>query len=108
MASACWSTLSLRCIRFVYNLLDLNTIKTYVFHYRYIFYALLKDAFGERVQMLYTDTDSFFLYFFVEDLAKEIISRPPLRDAFDFSEITNGHFSKFGRGKSNLHAGEVG
>ena len=58
--------------------------------------------------MLYTDTDSFFLHFFVEDLAKEIISRPHLRDAFDFSEISNGHLSKLGRGNANLHAGEVG
>ena len=34
----------------------------------YIFYPLLKDAFKEKVRMLYTDTDSFFLQFFVEDL----------------------------------------
>ena len=27
----------------------------------YTFYAELKDVFGERVRMLYTDTDSFFL-----------------------------------------------
>ena len=58
--------------------------------------------------MLYTDTDSFFLHVFMEDLAKEIISRPHLRDAFDFSEISNGHLSKLGRGNANLHAGEVG
>ena len=58
--------------------------------------------------MLYTDTDSFFLHFFVEDLAKEINARPHLRDAFDFSEISNGHLSNFGRGNANLHAGEVG
>ena len=86
----------------------MNTINTYVSHYRYTFYALLKAAFGERVRMLYTDTDPFILYFFVEDLAKEIISRPHLRDAFDFSEIINGHLSKLGRGNANLHAGEVG
>ena len=27
----------------------------------YTFYALLKDAFKDKVRMLYTDTDSFFL-----------------------------------------------
>ena len=74
----------------------------------YTFYALLKDAFNERIRMLYTDPDSVFLHFFVEDLAKEIISRPHLRDAFDFSEISNGHLSKLGCGNANLHAGEVG
>ena len=58
--------------------------------------------------MNYTDTDSFFLHFFVEDLAKEINSRLHLRDAFDFSEISNGHLSNLGRGNANLHAGKVG
>ena len=75
---------------------------------RYSFYALLKDSFGEQVRMLYTDTDSFFLHFFVDDLAKEINARPHLRDAFDFSEISNGHLSNLGRGHADLHAGEVG
>ena len=56
----------------------MNKIKTLIFLYRYTFFALLKDAFGERVRMLYTDTDSFFLHFFVEDLAKEINARPHL------------------------------
>ena len=54
--------------------------------------------------MLYSDIDSFFLHFFVEDLAKEIILRPHLRDAYDFSEISNGHLSNFGRGNADLHA----
>ena len=58
--------------------------------------------------MLYTDTDSFFLHFFVEDLAKEINSRPHLRDDFDFSKIHNGHLSNLGRENANKHAGEVG
>ena len=44
----------------------------------------------------------------MENLAKEIISLPYLRDAFDFSEISNGHFSNLGRGNADLHAGEVG
>ena len=58
--------------------------------------------------MLYTDTDSFFLHFFVEDLAKEINARPHLRDAFDFSEISNNQLSNLKRGNADLHAGEVG
>ena len=58
--------------------------------------------------MLYTDIDSFFLHIFVDDLAKEINARPHLRDAFDFSEISNGHLSNLGRGHADLHAGEVG
>ena len=58
--------------------------------------------------MLYTDTESFFLHLFVEDLAQEINARPHHRDAFDFSEISNGHLFTLGRGNANLHAGEVG
>ena len=58
--------------------------------------------------MLDTDTDSFFLHFFVEDLAKEINLRSHLRDAFDVSEINNGHLSNLGRSNADLHAGDVG
>ena len=58
--------------------------------------------------MLYNDTDSIFLHFFVEDLAKEIKLRFHPRNAFDFSEISNGHFSNVGRGNADLHVGEVG
>ena len=85
----------------------MNKIKIFIFLYRYTFYALLKGAFGEQVQMLYTDTDSFFLHFFVGDLAIEINSRPHLRNAFDFSEISNRHLFNLRRGHADLHAGEV-
>ena len=58
--------------------------------------------------MLYTDTDSLYFYFFVENLAKEINARSHLRDAFDFGEISNGLLSNLRRGNAGLHAGEVG
>ena len=58
--------------------------------------------------MLYINTDSFFLHFFVKDLAKEINARFHLRDALNFSEISNGHLYNLGRGHDDLHAGEVG
>ena len=69
----------------------------------------MKDVFNERVRMLYTDTNYFFLHFFVEDLAKEIIARLHLRDTFEvtFSEISPGHLFNLGRGGAGLHAGEV-
>ena len=40
------------------------------------FYALLKDPLSDKFRMLYTDTDSFFLQFFVNDFLKEINARP--------------------------------
>ena len=59
----------------------------------YTFYANLKDVFGERVRMLYTDTDSFFLQFFVLNLAQELNRDQSMRDCFDFSEIPANHVS---------------
>ena len=79
-----------------------------VFVHRYTFYALLKDSFGDKVRMLYTDTDSFLLHFYVDNLAKEINARPKLRDAFDFSEIEHTHFSQLRGPGADVHGGEVG
>ena len=93
---------------FVYCCLNENSIKIFVCFYTYTFYVLLKDAFEDKVRILYTDNDSFFLHFVVEDLAKEINSHLCLQDAFDFSEISNGHVSNLVRGKADLHAKEVG
>ena len=70
----------------------------------YQFYALLKDAFKDKVRMLYTDTDSFFLQFFVDDLKKELINRRVI-GAFDFSEVSEGHPTKL---HSADNAGVVG
>ena len=58
--------------------------------------------------MLYTDTDSFILHFFVDYLAKEINARYHLRNAFDFIDKRNWHFSNLGRGNADRHTGEVG
>ena len=62
----------------------------------YTIYAKLKDVFGDCVRMLYTDTDSFFLQFFVEDLAQELNRDQSMRDWFDFSEIPADHVSGLG------------
>ena len=48
-------------------------------------YATLKDWFGPRMHMLYTDTDSLILQFFTEDLYRELLDVPQLRGIFDFS-----------------------
>ena len=74
----------------------------------YTFYAKLKeDVFGERVRMLYTDTDSFFLQFFVEDLSKELNHDANMREWFDFSEISADHVSGLGS-PNDPHGGVVG
>ena len=58
--------------------------------------------------MFYTDTDSFFLQFFVDDLVKEINLHLQLRDAFVFSEIEHTHYSQLCGPIANVHGCEVG
>ena len=55
----------------------------------------------------WTPTRSFFTSS-LKTWQKTIHARTHLRDAFDFSEISNGHLSNLGRGNADLHAGEVG
>ena len=57
--------------------------------------------------MLYTDTDSFFLQFFVENVAQELNSDQSMRDWFDFSEIFADHVSGLGA-PYDSHGGVVG
>ena len=54
-------------------------------------YATLKDWFGLRMHMLYTDTDSLILQFFTEDLYRELLDLPQLQGLFNFSEIPANH-----------------
>ena len=55
--------------------------------------------------MLYTETDSFFLQFNVEDLPNEINSRRALREAFNFSDVSDHYLTGL---YSIANAGEVG
>ena len=87
---------------------NVHKIKSLIFVYKYTLYALLTDAVGERVRMIYTDTDTFVFHFFVKHLAKTINARPHISDAIDFNKISNGHLFKFERRNADLHAGEVG
>ena len=59
-------------------------------------YATLKDNFGQRMHMLYTDTDSLIIQFFTHDLYKELLDVPQLLGLFDLSEIFANHPSHHG------------
>jgi hypothetical protein len=54
-------------------------------------YATLKDWFGQRMRLLYTDTDSLILQFFTPNLYGELLDAPQVRCLFDFSEIPTNH-----------------
>ena len=70
-------------------------------------YGKLKDHFGDKMQMLYTDTDSLILQFTVEDLYQDLRDKPHLRGLFDFSKIPVGHPCGLGD-PHDPHADEVG
>jgi hypothetical protein len=58
--------------------------------------ASLKKHFGsDKLQVLYTDTDSLIIQFHVPDLYKDL-QDPAIRDLFDFSEVPMGHPSGLG------------
>jgi len=62
-----------------------------------MFYEVRKPAFGERVHLLYSDTDSIVLSFDTEDLSAELL---PLQEHFDHSKIPRDHplFSEVNKG----------
>ena len=70
-------------------------------------YATLKDYFGDRMHMCYTDTDAFILHIKSEDLFQEIKSQPALRDLMDLSVIPANHPSGVGD-PNDPRAGVVG
>ena len=59
-------------------------------------YATLKDRYGPRMRMLYTDTASLIMQFFTSDFYREILYVPQLQSLFDFSEIPANHPSFLG------------
>ena len=54
-------------------------------------YATLKDYFGDRMHMCYTDTDAFILHIKSDDLFVELKSQPVLRELMDFSVFPANH-----------------
>ena len=52
--------------------------------------TFLKTRFGDKVSMLYIDTNSFFLQFVVDNLTKEVNACPKFMTPLYFSEISSG------------------
>ena len=53
--------------------------------------ATLKDFYGVKMRMLYTDTDLLIMQLFLNDLYKELLDVLQLRRLFDLSEIPANH-----------------
>ena len=69
------------------SILDLSKWHMYNFHYN-----VIKAIFGDRVHLLYTDTDSFIYEISSADVYEEL--RPHARDYFDFSNYPENHMLK--------------
>ena len=69
------------------SILDLSKWHMYNFHYN-----VMKPIFGDRVHLLYTDTDSFIYEISSADVYEEL--RPYARDYFDFSNYPESHMLK--------------
>ena len=59
-------------------------------------YATLKDWYGPAIRLLYTDTDSLIIHVKCNDLYKEILDVPVLREQMDLSELPANHPSSVG------------
>ena len=69
------------------SILDLSKWHMYNFHYN-----VMKAIFGDRVHLLYMDTDSFIYEISSADVYEEL--RPHARDYFDFSNYPENHMLK--------------
>ena len=69
------------------SILDLSKWHMYNFHYN-----VMKAIFGDRVHLLYTDTDSFIYEISSADVYEEL--RPHARDYFDFTNYPENHMLK--------------
>ena len=82
------------------KILDLSKLLMYEFLYDY-----LKPKFGDRVMLLYMDTDSFVLYIETDDLEKELL---PDLDRFDTSEYPKDHAFKVNHPDKNCNKKVIG
>jgi len=66
-----------------FSVLELSKVLMYDFYYN-----KLKTRYGENVTLLYTDTDSFILQIFTEDVFNDM---QEMQEDFDFSEYPKTH-----------------
>ena len=67
------------------SILDISKTLMYEFHYGY-----MKPKYGERMKLLFTDTDSFMYLIETEDFYKDILQ--DVREWFDTSNYPQDHF----------------
>lgn len=68
-----------------FTVLELSKAHMYEFHYK-----IMKEFFGSKIRLLYTDTDSFFYEIITDDIYVDINS-PQLKQYFDTSNYSKNH-----------------
>jgi len=68
-----------------FTVLELSKAHMYEFHY-----SIMKKFFGNRIRLLYTDTDSFFYEIISDDVYADI-NKPNLKQYFDLSNYDKKH-----------------
>ncbi len=65
-----------------FSILDLAKLRMYTFHYKY-----MANKYGDRVRLLFSDTDSFIYWIQTRDLYKDLAQD----DKYDFSNYPKNH-----------------
>ena len=75
----------------------------------YFFYKVLKPHYGNKAQLLYSDTDSYVIALYVDDIDAEY-GKYPLKDYMDTSNFDKNHplYSVTNKGKLGLLKSESG
>ena len=84
----------------------LERAKYYMYH---LFYKVLKANYGDKVSLIYSDTDSFLLELKCDDLSSEL-ANGPLSEHMDFSNFDKDHplFSNKNKGVLGKLKSEIG
>ncbi|XP_068240162.1 uncharacterized protein [Palaemon carinicauda] len=85
------------------NYIGFAILESAKFDLYYFFYKVLKNNYGDKVKLLYTDTDSFLFALEVDDLNSEL-AQEPLKSYMDFSNFDVDHplFSNERKGELGL------
>src|SRR5690606_20385498 len=70
-----------------FSILELSKLYMYQFYY-----DILKPHFGDKMQLLMTDTDSLLIHIKCKDIYKELKYLQNKYNCFDFSEFDKNHF----------------
>ena len=70
-------------------ILDLSKVLMYDFHYNFI-----KEKYGDRANLLFTDTDSLCYYIYTDDVYQDLYNHREMFDNSDYSKSSKFYFDE--------------